>query len=77
MSQVSQELIRMAILWFEMWHEALDEASRLYFGEQNVEGMLQALLPLHEQMQRQGPVTLKEIAFMQVGPNKTVARTVT
>ncbi len=25
---VSQELIRMAILWHEMWHEALEEASR-------------------------------------------------
>ena len=30
---VSNELIRMAILWHEMWHEALEEASRLYFGE--------------------------------------------
>jgi FKBP12-rapamycin complex-associated protein len=37
---VSQELIRVAILWHEMWHEALEEASRMYFGEQNVEGML-------------------------------------
>ena len=30
---VSQELIRVAILWHEAWHEALEEASRLYFGE--------------------------------------------
>lgn len=28
---VSDELIRCAILWHEQWHEALDEASRLYF----------------------------------------------
>jgi FKBP12-rapamycin complex-associated protein len=34
---VSQELIRIAILWHEEWHEALEEASRLYFGESNVE----------------------------------------
>ncbi len=30
---VSQELIRIAILWEEIWHEVLEEASRLYFGE--------------------------------------------
>ena len=66
---VSQELIRMAILWHEMWHEALEEASRLYFGESNVEGMLSTLLPLHEMMRKQGPTTLKEIAFVQVGPS--------
>jgi phosphatidylinositol kinase/protein kinase (PI-3 family) len=35
--KVSQELIRIAILWHEEWHEALEEASRLYFGESNVE----------------------------------------
>ena len=63
--QVSHELIRVAILWHEMWHEALEEASRLYFGESNVEGMLNTLLPLHEMMDKQGPSTLKEIAFVQ------------
>jgi FKBP12-rapamycin complex-associated protein len=30
---VSKELIRIAILWEEIWHEVLEEASRLYFGE--------------------------------------------
>lgn len=63
--QVSHELIRIAILWHEMWHEALEEASRLYFGESNVEGMLNTLIPLHEMMDKQGPSTLKEIAFVQ------------
>ena len=65
-AQVSTELIRMAILWHEMWHEALEEASRQYFGESNVEAMLATLLPLHEMMARSGPTTLKEIAFVQV-----------
>jgi FKBP12-rapamycin complex-associated protein len=55
----------MAILWHELWHEGLEEASRLYFGESNVEGMLTTLLPLHEMMEKQGPTTLKEIQFMQ------------
>ena len=64
--QVSEELIRMAILWHEMWHEALEEASRQYFGESNVEGMLNTLIPLHEMLQKQEPATLKEIAFTQV-----------
>lgn len=49
---VSRELIRVAILWHEMWHEALEEASRLYFGESNVDGMLATLLPLHDLMER-------------------------
>jgi FKBP12-rapamycin complex-associated protein len=43
----------------------LEEASRLYFGESNVEGMLSTLLPLHDMMDRTGPSTLKEIAFVQ------------
>ncbi|KAJ7306353.1 hypothetical protein JRQ81_009696, partial [Phrynocephalus forsythii] len=35
---VSEELIRVAILWHEIWHEGLEEASRLYFGERNAYG---------------------------------------
>ena len=48
--QVSSELIRVSILWHEMWHEALEEAVRLYFGDQNVGGMLGGLLRLHERI---------------------------
>ncbi len=62
---VSKELIRVAILWHEMWHEALEEASRLYFGEHNVDGMLNCLAPLHALLEREGPVTAKEQAFVQ------------
>lgn len=61
---VSQELIRVAILWHEMWHEGLEEASRLYFGEQNVDGMFAVLEPLHQLIKR-GPETLREISFNQ------------
>lgn len=64
--QVSEELIRVAILWHEMWHEGLEEASRLYFGERNVKGMFAVLEPLHAMMER-GPQTLKETSFNQVG----------
>ncbi|CAI9104219.1 OLC1v1002849C2 [Oldenlandia corymbosa var. corymbosa] len=65
---VSKELIRVAILWHEMWHEALEEASRLYFGEHNIEGMLKVLEPLHEMLEEgsaRNDTTIKEKAFIQ------------
>jgi FKBP12-rapamycin complex-associated protein len=49
---VSQELIRVAILWHEMWHEGLEEASKLYFTDQNIEGMFATLEPLHQMLER-------------------------
>ncbi|KAJ3362692.1 phosphatidylinositol kinase- protein kinase tor1 [Allomyces javanicus] len=61
---VSKELIRVAILWHEMWHEGLEEASRLYFGEGNADAMIAVLEPLH-QMMHKGPETLREISFHQ------------
>eukprot|EP00163_Fabomonas_tropica_P020651 TRINITY_DN36542_c0_g1_i1.p1 TRINITY_DN36542_c0_g1~~TRINITY_DN36542_c0_g1_i1.p1 ORF type:complete len:924 (+),score=262.11 TRINITY_DN36542_c0_g1_i1:217-2772(+) len=61
---VSEELIRVAILWHEMWHEGLEEASRLYFGDHNAEGMFETLAPLHAMMEK-GPDTLREISFQQ------------
>jgi len=62
--QVSEELIRVAILWHELWHEGLEEASRLYFGERNVKGMFSVLDPLHQMMER-GAQTLNETSFQQ------------
>lgn len=65
---VSTELIRVAILWHEMWHEALEEASRLYFGEHNIEGMLNVLEPLHTMLEEGAAgnnTTIKEKAFIQ------------
>ena len=62
---VSLELIRVAILWHEAWHEALEEASQLYFGEQNVDGMLRVLAPLHHIIERLGAETMHEVSFVQ------------
>lgn len=62
---VSQELIRVAILWHELWHERLEEASRLYFAEHNPEGMIAALDPLHDLLEA-GPTTARETSFAQV-----------
>ncbi|KAI0792169.1 FAT-domain-containing protein [Abortiporus biennis] len=62
---VSHELIRVAILWHEMWHEGLEEASRLYFTDKNPEGMIAYLEPLHDMLDA-GPKTSRETSFAQV-----------
>ncbi|KAF2294310.1 hypothetical protein GH714_009143 [Hevea brasiliensis] len=59
---------QVAILWHEMWHEGLEEASRLYFGEHNIEGMLKVLEPLHEMLEEgamRENTTVKERAFIE------------
>jgi FKBP12-rapamycin complex-associated protein len=61
---VSSELIRVAILWLELWHEGLEDASRLYYGEGNVAGMLDVLLPLHQQLEK-GASTRREQDFLK------------
>ena len=61
---VSEELIRVSILWHEQWHEGLEEASRLYFADKNVHGMLNTLDPLHSMLDF-GPQTLNEMSFSQ------------
>lgn len=76
---VSTELIRAAILWHEIWYDGLEEASKHYFGDGNIEGMYATLEPLHEMVERvgcfavrwiladvrQGPETLRETSFVQ------------
>jgi len=62
---VSDELIRISILWHEMWCDALEEASRHYYAESDPEAMIAVLWPLHEQMKSNGPQTMREIAFQQ------------
>lgn len=49
---VSQELVRAAILWPEMWYEGLEEASRLFYGDHNIEAMFATLEPLHDLMEK-------------------------
>lgn len=62
---VARELVRVAILWGEMWYEKLDESSRLYFGERDLDAMLECLLPLHEMIDR-GPETSYEKSFLDL-----------
>jgi len=59
---VSRELIRVAVLWHEMWHEGLEDASRLYFINHDPDQMIAVLAPLHDKVDA-GPETLSEVGF--------------
>lgn len=37
---VAEELIRVAVLWHEEWHSALQEASRMFYDHQDVISMV-------------------------------------
>ncbi|CAB3408784.1 unnamed protein product [Caenorhabditis bovis] len=66
---VSEELVRCAILWHEKWHDALDEASRVYFHrslqDNNVQAMFETLRNLNTMMGCSVPKTMKEQSFTQ------------
>ncbi|EGG01362.1 uncharacterized protein MELLADRAFT_117828 [Melampsora larici-populina 98AG31] len=59
---VSSELVRAAILWPEMWSEGLEEASRLFYGDHNIDAMFATLEPLHDMLEK-GPETIRESHF--------------
>jgi phosphatidylinositol kinase/protein kinase (PI-3 family) len=61
---VSTELIRVSILWHEMWFDGLEEASKLFFTDHNPRQMLRTLQPLHDFI-AQGAETIREEAFLQ------------
>lgn len=69
------------MLWHELWHEHLEEASRLYFTEKNADAMINHLETLYQLMDQvgflystflivlifvQGPQTTRETAFLQI-----------
>ena len=45
-----------------MWHEALEEASRLYFTDHNPDGMIAHLEPYHEMLEKVVHFTLEVLA---------------
>eukprot|EP00397_Hematodinium_sp_SG-2012_P000203 GEMP01000203.1.p1 GENE.GEMP01000203.1~~GEMP01000203.1.p1 ORF type:complete len:1732 (+),score=334.48 GEMP01000203.1:1967-7162(+) len=61
---VSEELIRISILWHEMWSHGLGEAARWYYEEKNTEAMIQTLEPLHEVLESHQK-TIFETSFHQ------------
>ncbi|CAM9593323.1 unnamed protein product, partial [Ectocarpus sp. 12 AP-2014] len=70
---VSTELIRVAILWHEQWHEGLEEASRLYHGDHNIPAMLKFVEPLHKELEK-GASTAKEDSFQQKAYGKELSQ---
>ena len=62
---VSNELIRVAILWAEQWHEALEQAYRRYFyhEQHGIEATMEVLRALYKKME-EGAVTANELAFV-------------
>jgi len=60
---VSAECVRVAVLWEEQWHGALEEAWRQHYHEKNPEGAVEVLMPLHKKVQSPGPQTGQEAAF--------------
>jgi FKBP12-rapamycin complex-associated protein len=58
---VSRELIRVAIIWHELWHEGLEEASRHFYTETNPDAMILALEPLHELLEAVGGLNKSSI----------------
>eukprot|EP00501_MAST-03F_sp_TOSAG23-6_P002180 GSMAST32.ASY1.ANO1.2280.1 assembled CDS len=62
---VSNELIRVAILWHERWKRGIEEASELYFGsDSDIDAAIATLKPLHAMIEA-GAQTASEIAFLQ------------
>jgi len=61
---ISNELNRSAILLSEVWQEAIEEASRIYFGRNDGKAMYAYLQPFHQQMEKE-PETMNEISFYQ------------
>ncbi|KAJ1957088.1 phosphatidylinositol kinase- protein kinase tor1, partial [Linderina pennispora] len=60
---VSRELIRLALLFPEMWRDALDVASKHYFQQNDIPGMIRVMAPLHERARN--PQTVHEYHFVQ------------
>ncbi|KAJ2776642.1 phosphatidylinositol kinase- protein kinase tor1, partial [Coemansia interrupta] len=65
---VSRELIRITLLFPEMWHDALDNASKYYFKQNDPTEMMRILQPLHERARN--PETLREYHFVQMFGNE-------
>lgn len=73
---VGQELVRVAMLWHELWFEGLEEASRFYITHKNPEGMIAVLAPLHDVLDevraefKRLVINLKHF-YISAGPHNT------
>ena len=60
---VSSELVRVAIVWEEIWHEGIEEASRVWFGQNDFDGMKKIFEPITSMLI--APETSAELNFVQ------------
>jgi FKBP12-rapamycin complex-associated protein len=67
---ISDELIRIAMLWHELWYDGIEDASKAYFGNHDIKAMFDILSPLHKMMQSNEKKTLSEISFEQLYGNE-------
>jgi FKBP12-rapamycin complex-associated protein len=64
MQTLATELIRSAVTWWELWHTNLDEASRVFIVQNDVEQMLALLAQAHETVSH-APETFYEAMFIR------------
>lgn len=57
---VGDELIRISVLWEEIWHEGLGEASKAYFDDKNIPAMFEILRELHNIIEIKNPTPHEE-----------------
>ncbi|KAH0795172.1 PIKK family atypical protein kinase [Histomonas meleagridis] len=61
---LSNELIRVATSWWEMWFSQIEEASRAYVMRKNKQEMVDILLPYHKFLSEE-PKTFYELMFIK------------
>jgi hypothetical protein len=63
---ISNELIRISMLWTELWHDALENGAKACFLYKSPKDMIKLVLPLHIQFETIGPQTVKEFSFINL-----------
>ncbi|KGG50405.1 phosphatidylinositol 3-kinase Tor2, partial [Mitosporidium daphniae] len=61
---ICNELVRVAVLWSELWSDGLEEASRLYHAQKDISGSIRILDYLHQVIQQE-PKTKDEANFIE------------
>jgi FKBP12-rapamycin complex-associated protein len=59
---IADGLIKCAIVLAEIWNEAIEEASRIYYGQGDAKAMINYLIPFHKMLEAV-PETMNEIGF--------------
>ncbi|CAF1426499.1 unnamed protein product, partial [Rotaria sordida] len=60
---ISEELIRISVLWHEKWYKGLQVALEQYSTNRNISGMIETLEPLHATIEH-GSTTVNERKFL-------------